>query len=141
MGYFVVEVSTLALFAGFVALTQYEQRRGARFLNVIRKGIDRFAARLEFIFTHVDFLAFIRESVRQAFDKIAHDSAHMALQVTRLLEQQLTRAVRYFRARFAARAALTPSSPKESSEFVRAIADYKQELRENRSEENKITEQ
>ncbi len=134
MGYLIAEVSTVTLFASFFALTQYERVHNVRIFSKYRKQIDIFASNIEFILIHVDFLSYIRDVTRHGFDKSAHDIAHLALQVTRIIEQQLTRVVRYFRARFIVRQSMPVSrTNKESSEFVKTIVDFKHELRNTQS--------
>ncbi|HEX8946595.1 MAG TPA: hypothetical protein VF829_00015 [Candidatus Paceibacterota bacterium] len=131
MGYAVTEIGLIALFAGFLGLTEYEAQHGVRIAPQLRASIDRFAGRVLFIVEHVDFAAFLRDTTGEIMERIAHDIAHLALQATRFVERQLTRIVRYFRARFAARRAFADAapSPESSSSYVRAIADFKQELR------------
>ncbi len=135
MGYLIAETSAITLFAGFIALTQYEKYRGARFIPTYREKIDLFAIKARFIIEHVDFLAFIYETIRQAFNKMAHDSVHLALRVTYLIERHLVRAVDYFRIRFTTRQDFSKPT-KKSSEFVRTITDFKQELHKERSDGN-----
>lgn len=133
MGYLIAETSAITLFAGFIALTQYEKYRGARFVPTLRKKIDLFATKARFVIEHVDFLAFIYETIRQSFNKMAHDSVHFALRVTYLVERHLVRAVNYFRMRFTARQDFSTPT-KKSSEFVRTITDFKHELHKERNE-------
>ncbi len=140
MWYLIAEVSTITLFASFFALTQYERVHNVRMFSNYRKQIDSFASRIEFIFIHVDFLSYIRDLTRHGFDKSIHDIAHLALQMTRIIEQQLTRVVRYFRARFVVRQSMPVSrTNKGSSEFVKTIVDFKHELRNTKSTEENTT--
>ncbi len=132
MVYLVTELVLIALLAGFILLTQYEKHRGVRFASKFRNGIDIFATKIAFIKNHVDFADFVKDTFRQMAERIAHNTAHQALRVTRFVEQQLTRVVRYFRARFAARKALfeaTHEQTSESSKYVRTIVDFKKTLR------------
>lgn len=127
------ELASIALFAGFIGLTQYETRLGARILPKFRASIDNFATKVSFVINHVDFAEFIRDSIRQIAERFAHDSAQFALRITRYVEMQLSRIVRYFRARFATRDMNTDGSAQnttqKSSAYVRAITDFKQNLR------------
>ncbi len=136
MGFLIAEAGAITLFAGFIAFTQYEKYRSIRFVSIYREKIDRFAVRVKFVLAYVDFLAFIHETARQTFDKIAHDSAHLALHATRFIERRLAYTVNYFRARFAVRQALSKPVAKESSEFVRTITNFKQELRTKHLKDN-----
>ncbi|VAW32432.1 hypothetical protein MNBD_CPR01-349 [hydrothermal vent metagenome] len=133
MGYVVAELASIALFAGFIGLTQYEIHLGARILPRFRASIDRFATRVSFVIMHVDFAEFIHESIRQIVERFVHDSAQMALRITRYVEMRLSRIVRYFRARFATRDmdadGITQNTTQKSSAYVRAITDFKQKLR------------
>lgn len=133
MGYLIAETGAITLFAGFIALTQYEKYRGARFMPTLRGKIDHFAARANFIIAHVDFLAFTYETIRHTFNKTAHDSIHLALRMTYFIERYLTRAVNYFRTRFVVQQDFSKPAEK-SSEFVQTITDFKHELNKERSE-------
>ncbi|HQU08025.1 MAG: hypothetical protein B7X04_03410 [Parcubacteria group bacterium 21-54-25] len=133
MGYVVAEFGTLALFSGFLALTAYERNRRARFFESLRAQLDKHASRVALIIFHVDFAVLLRDSVRSTFERMVHDSAHAALRATRFFERWLSRIVYTLRKRFAAqRAATHIAAPYESSPFVRAISDFKRELRNDR---------
>ncbi len=137
MEYVITELGLIALFASFVSLTQYEERHGSRVLPNFRGKLDNLADKYLFIFAHVDFAEFVRDGIRLLGEKIAHDISQIALQGTRFFEQQLTRSVRYFRARAIARNKLiepTKEQVEGSSEYLRTIVDFKQTLRNDREE-------
>jgi len=62
MVYLVIELVLIALFAGFILLTQYEKHRGVRFASKFRNGIDIFATKIAFIKNHVDFADFVKDT-------------------------------------------------------------------------------
>jgi len=136
MSYIIAEISTIALFVGFIALTQYESNRKVRFFESTRLKLDRVVARGIFVWTHVALTAFIRDFAKDMFMRVAHDSTSMALRVTQFIERQLTRAVYELRSHFTHN---SPQAPKSTSPFVIAITDFKHELRkENQAKRKEI---
>jgi len=115
---------SLALLAGFVALTRYETRRGSRFFAAKRAKLDTDIERVEFIVAHVDLPAFVRDEVHHALARIGHAIAHLSLQAVRATERLLTRLVRHLRSRTEVAAA-----PRENArEFVKTLSDFKDTL-------------
>ncbi len=130
MAYLIFILVSLALLVGFLALTQYEERRGSRFFAGERAQLDRQAARVEFIFAHVDLAAFARDEVRRIASRIGHDTVHLSLQAVRMLERVLTRLVRDLRTRHD-----IDTTPRESSRpFVKTLSDFKDRLKASRPE-------
>ncbi len=126
MSYIIAEISTLALFVGFITITQYESNRKVRFFEGTRLKLDRAVARGIFVWTHVALTMFIRDFARDTFIRVAHDSTSIALRITQSIERQLTKAVYALRKRFTHD---SPQAPKSTSPFVIAITDFKHELR------------
>ena len=125
MTYLVVILITLALLGGFLALTDYEARRGARFFAPRRAHLDEGVERVEFILQHVDLGAFLREEMRRLFTRVSHDVAHFSLQAVRVTERLLTRTVMYLRSKHSADAA--PRGNVRA--FVKTLADFKGSLK------------
>ncbi len=132
MGYLIIELGTIALFTGFLALTAYERSRGARFFAPARARLDGCIEKGIFIFSSADFAGNLRDTIQNVFERVAHDLARIALIATRFLERELSSIVAALRARFAARSAAKRAPSAETSPFVRTIADFKQELRNDR---------
>jgi hypothetical protein len=144
MAYLVFFLVLVLLFFGFLALTASERKRGSRlFAAAARADFDARVARAEFVATHVDFAAFVRDTLKSGAERAAHDTAHAILQAVRWSERQLTRAVRTLRARRAemaasgaqngaAQAPPADAAPAQASEFARGMADFKQDLRAQR---------
>ena len=117
-------VLALALLGGFVALIEYESRRGIRFLSGPRSRFDGQVARISFIYAHVDFPAFVRDEARRQAGRFGHAVATHTLEAVRVIERSLTRAVRYLRTRHP-----VDVRPQGSArEFVRTLADFKGQL-------------
>lgn len=130
MAYLIFILITLALFAGFFALTKYEAERGMRFFAPSRARLDREVERVEFIVAHVDLGAFVYDEVRHFMSRVGHDIVHLSLIVVRAVERLLTRLVRYMRIRHAETAA-----PRESTRaFVKELSDFKDHLEATRPE-------
>ncbi|MFA5942696.1 MAG: hypothetical protein WC798_03435 [Candidatus Paceibacterota bacterium] len=125
MTYLILTFIPLALLVGIFAMTGYEARRGVRLFAPYRTRLDEQVDRVEFILTHVDFSAFLRDLIRHIAHRIAHDSAHLSLLAVRAVERSLTRVVRYLRTR---RAIDIP--PRENArEFVQTLSDFKDQLK------------
>ena len=130
MAYLLFILGTLALLAGFFALTWYEERRGVRVYAARREHLDRQVARVEFILENVDLAAFLRSEVYRAASRIGHDVVHLSLQAVRTAERTLTRLVRDLRARHD-----IDTAPRESSRpFVKTLSDFKDRLKATRPE-------
>ena len=115
----------IGLLIGFVALSDYESRRGMRFFAPARSRFDRRVEQVIFIVTHVDFGSFIRSETLRIGGIVGHDIVHFSLQAVRVTERLLTRLVRYFRTRHA-----VDTTPRESArEFVRTLSDFKGNLK------------
>ena len=125
MAYLFFILVTLALLGGFFALTWYEAERGVRLLAPLRARLDRKVEHIEFVLTHVDLAAFLRDEVRRLAHRIGHDIVHLSLQAVRAVERLLTRLIRYFHTRHAVDVA-----PRETSRpFVKTLADFKGRLK------------
>jgi hypothetical protein len=123
--YLVALLVSFVLLAGFVLLTQYETRRGARYFAPRRDAFDTQVERIEFIVEHVDLGAFLRDELRNASNRAGHAIANFSLQAVRAAERLLTRVVRYLRVRHEVTAA-----PRESTrEFVKTLSDFKENLK------------
>ncbi|MFZ2500605.1 MAG: hypothetical protein WAW90_01295 [Minisyncoccia bacterium] len=124
MVYLVVVLISLTLLVGFVLLTQYEDHRSQRFFAAERALLDTNIERAKFIVKHVDFAAFARDEIHHAVSRVGHVIAHISLQVVRIAERLLTRAVRHLRIKNESNAA-----PRENArEFVKTLTDFKDEL-------------
>jgi hypothetical protein len=130
MGYLIFLLGSLVLFGGFLALTAYESRRGARIAEHARASLDARVDRIAFIATHVDFPAYLRDLVRVLAARIAHDVIHAGLVTVRFLERVLTRAVRALRAEQAT--LIEAERQRQTSDFVAQMRDFKDELRSAR---------
>lgn len=131
MEYLIAILGTVFLFAGFLVLASYEQRRGSRYFEAERSRLDRFTRRVSFIFEHVDFASFLRHLVVSTAEIVAHELIRLVLLAVRSLERLLTRAVKYLRLRHTSPEGVTtaPASP-----FVATIATFKHRLRKEREE-------
>ncbi len=132
MAYLVAILASLALLVAFLGLTAYEAARGVRFLAGFRAQLDTHVERAEFIVAHVDLAAFLREEVRRLSALVAHAVAHATLRAVRFAERLLTRAVRYLRMH--GHVDGTPSR-EASREFVKTLADFKEQLEASHPEE------
>lgn len=129
MAYLSLILISLALAAGFLALTAYETERGVRFFGDFRMRLDRDVERVEFIIANVDLAAFLRDEIERLAHKIGHDIAHLTLQVVRAAERLLTRTVRHLRTKE------SMDAPREASrEFVKTLSDFKGHLEATRPE-------
>jgi len=138
MGYLIFLAVSILLFAGFLALTAYESRRGTRVLERARASLDAEVERVSFIAAHVDLPAYLRDLVRVMAARAAHDIIHAGLVIVRFLERLLTRAVRALRAE---RATLIEAErARQASEFVAQISDFTAELRSARKSEEEAPE-
>lgn len=116
---------TIVLLGGFVALTDYEVRRGIRVLAREREHLDHQVERIHFVLEHVDLGAFVRDEIRRLVAFVSHAVAHLSLQAVRAIERLLTRAVRYLRSRHVA-----DTAPRENvREFVKTLSDFKGSLK------------
>lgn len=116
---------TLALLVAFLALTEHEARRNIRLFSERRARLDRSVERVEFVLSHVDLGAFLRDEIRRVVARVGHDIAHLSLQSVRAAERLLTRLVRHLRSRHEVEAA-----PRESARaFVKTLSDFKSRLK------------
>jgi hypothetical protein len=121
-------LTSVVFFAGFLILTSYEARRGARFLAPQRTVFDTRVTRFNFILEHVDFESFAREQIRVLIAHVAHDVAHLSLISVRSVERLLTRLVRQLRTRHG----IATASATAPRAFVKTMSDFKQHLITNR---------
>jgi len=131
MRYLIAILITVLLFAGFMALTSIERRRGTRYFEGERADLDRTVRRAAFVFEHVDFGSFLRHLVVSTLETLAHEIAHLTLLAVRFLERSLTRAVKNLRGR---RAVPSEAASVPASAFVTTIATFKHRLRTERKE-------
>lgn len=124
-------VLALLVLSGFLALTNYETRRGMRVLARERTMLDEKVSRIEFILEHVDLGAFAREEFRRLAHRIAHDTAHLSLAAVRATERLLTRLVRRLRPHRAEELDLRDNS----SAFVKTLSDFKGRLKKAAEED------
>lgn len=117
---------SFALLGGFLALVIYETKQGVRFLPQTRERLDVLVTRGTFVVEHVDFAAFLRDTVRTGVNRLVHDVAHLSLLFVRTIERFLTRVVRYLRTRNAVD--MVPH--KNAREFVQKLSDFKGQLQE-----------
>lgn len=99
MAYLIAIALSLIAFGGFLLVTAFEQDRGIRIFRRQREQLDERAARLSFVVTHVDWSAFLAHLTKEGLERLLHDVAHTSLMIVRMLERELTRAVRAIRAR------------------------------------------
>jgi hypothetical protein len=115
----------LALFIGFLVLSDYEMRRNVRLFARGRARLDEQVARIEFIIAHVDFAAFLREEVHHISHRIAQEVVHLSLQTVRAVERLLTRVVRHLHMQHA----IDPMPRENAREFVKTLSDFKGSLK------------
>lgn len=126
MVYLIFILVTLALLVGFVALSDYETRRGARVFARERARLDGHIERAEFILAHVNLAAFLREECRLIAHAVAHAVAHVSLTAVRAVERFLTRLIRRFHMEHT-----VDASPRGNArEFVKTLSDFKDQLKE-----------
>lgn len=138
MGHVIFILITLALLAGFLVVTEYESRRGARVFASKRDALDAKVARAEFILEHVDFWAFVREEFLRIAHRLGHDIARLSLEAVRAIERLLTRLVK--RLRMHRLMLEEDTAPRETTRpFVKSLSDFKDRLKkaakENGSDE------
>jgi len=115
----------IVLLVGFLALTDYEARRGARFNAQGRARLDSTVERVEFILEHVNLGVFLRDEIRHLAGRIGHDVVHISLIVVRAAERLLTRMVRRLRTH-----PEVDTAPRETArEFVKTLSDFKGNLK------------
>lgn len=93
MAYLISILIAGLLFLGFLLLTIYEFRRGARFFARSRYKLDAKVSRTGFLIEHIDWGAFTAHLTRMSLNTIAHDAAHATLMLVRSVERNLARAV------------------------------------------------
>ncbi len=125
MVYLVFIVITLGLVIGWVALVEYELRRGVRYAAAHRAHLDAQIERVHFLIEHVDFVSFARDEFGHLMDRVGHTIAEFTLHAVRVAERFLTRIVRSLRTRHA-----EEESPRETArEFVKQLSEFKGQLR------------
>jgi|CXWL01.1.fsa_nt_gi hypothetical protein len=127
MLYLLLILASIVFLGGFLTLTMYEGRRGARFFPDLRYALDKRMARAGFIVEHVDWGAFMAHMTQSSLETFAHEIVHRVLVLVRALERLLTRIVRSLRVRreqwtVHGESASTP----QSSRFERMV-EYLQE--------------
>ncbi len=125
MAYLVSILTAIGLLVGFVALCDYEMRRGTRFFASLRMRLDRDIEQIAFILARVDVGAFLFEEMRHIVSRSGHAVAHVSLQAVRAAERLLTRLVRHLR-----REDAVDTVPRESMrEYVKTLSDFKDRLK------------
>lgn len=119
MAHLIAILVCTGLFGAYFAWVGYESRTGKRLLKRKRERLDARVSRAVFIIRHVDWSAFIGESVRTGSQKAVHAVAEGSLSLVRTIERLLTRLVRLLRERNAP-ATRRPVSVMES---LRAMRD------------------
>jgi len=125
MMYLILIFFAIALFAGFVALTHYEARRGFRVYASSRERFDSAVGRAQFIVENVNLAVFIRDELRHFAGRVGHDIAHFSLLTVRAAERGLTRLVRHLRSQ----PEVDVSSRETAREFVKTLSDFKSNLK------------
>jgi hypothetical protein len=127
-------IISFALFAGFFALTNYEMKRGVRYLGQYRNRLDNVVERTEYIVENVNLGAFFRDEVRHLATRVGHDIVHYSLIVVRAVERLLTGLVRRMRAN-----PEIDTAPRETArEFVKTLSDFKGNLKATHPEINDV---
>lgn len=134
MAYLFFMLFTLALLAGFVVLVEYESRRSARFFSDARTRLDAQVQHLGFVFTHVDFSAFVRDEAHHQANRAGHAIVEYTLRAVRAIERTLTRFVRYLRTRHA----FDVRPRGNAREFVKTLSAFKGQLKATHPEPSDI---
>src|SRR3989344_3835844 len=124
MTHLILIIVTIAMLVGFLALTDYEKRRGVRLYALYRDRLDRIVARTEFIMENVNLGEFLRDEVRHFAGRIGHDAVHFSLVVVRAAERVLTNLIR--RLRTHPEVDIAPRAT--AREFVKTLSDFKGSL-------------
>ncbi len=119
MIYLIAILISLALFGAFLLLTAFERMLGKRLLAGGRSVLDSRVSRASFVLRHVDWIAFLKHASTVIFERVAHDLAHGALLIIRLLERLLTRTVRTLRERQLGASPVKPTEKKSLLEKAR----------------------
>lgn len=98
-----------------MALVAFENKRGLRVAGALRNRLDKKVARAVFVARHVDWGAFIKHLVGTVFERVLHDVAHFFLQIVRITERLLTRAVKSLRER---RGIMTSAEEEENGNAI-----------------------
>lgn len=135
---YIILISTfLALLGAFLILTAFEMKSGTRILSRVRAALDTKAARASFIMRHVDWSAFLRHSVRNSVEYVAHELAHGTLILVRFIERLLTRSVRALRARRAGVA--IPTETGERPTLRETLRRFRRSIKPRHSEPEQET--
>lgn len=119
MGYLIAITVSIGLFGAYFAFVGYEARSGRRAFASVRERFDARVSRAVFIIRHVDWSAFVGESVRTGSQKVVHTVAEGSLYAVRSIERLLTRLVRALRERRAP----TMERPLTVMESLKAMRD------------------
>ncbi len=85
------------LLGGFILLTSFEQKKGARLLAPLRARLDVYAKEVARMVRTIDVNALAYTKMKTLFMHLVHEVAHGTLIVVRALERTLTSAVRTLR--------------------------------------------
>lgn len=127
MPYVIFNVVAFLLLLGFFAMTWYEERKGARFLEADRARLDAEVMRATSFASTVDFNAFIKGETRRAITHLGHSLVSLSLQAVRAAERLLTRLFRYLRTMHP-----IDATPSEARPFLKTLSDFKERLKETR---------
>lgn len=119
MGYLIALFLCIGLFGAYFAFVGYEARTGKRVFRPVRERMDKKVSRAVFIIRHVDWSAFLGESVRTGTQKAVHAIAEGSLNLVRTIERLLTRLVRALRERRSP----TTARPLSVVESLKAMRD------------------
>ena len=130
MIYLISIVGSIALFAGFLALTRFEHARGTRYMSVRRERLDAVTGRALFIVRNVDFASLVRAEMTRALRRVSHILIAASLQGIRAVERVLTRLIRRLRAEGGVQH-VRPDRP-SGRQFISALTDFKARLSSHR---------
>ncbi len=83
----------------FLALTLFEKKRGVRIAEGMRTKLDAKMIKIAFILHHVDWSAFVRETLINGFESLVHRAVHNLLLFVRTIEKFLSTTVVQLRER------------------------------------------
>lgn len=132
MAYFVAIALPALLLGGFIALTRYEASRGTRLLAGRRSAFDSFVAKAAFVIRHVDWSAFLADTLKTLSTRVVHDIATVTLRIVRVIERFLTSIVRSLRSAKGQREAL---DERPQFDMRTLLARFRRTRKEAREEE------
>lgn len=138
MAYLIAISASLVLFFGFVGVTAFERKRGARLFSSLRERLDRVTLHITKSLLFVDPLDFLVRGARVVFGHVMHDIANVLWAVVRMLERTLAGVVYKLR-----HLRKSDERTETNSSFVKSISFHKRTLRapEEPSEGQKMPEE